>query len=61
MRQKGDIRQAAEIFRLGYQQAARQKEFLLQAHFLWGTAKCHAARHRYQEALAELWFPVVAS
>ena len=53
IRQKGDVRQASEIFRQGYREAARQKEFLLQAHFLWGLARCHAERHRYREALDE--------
>jgi CHAT domain-containing protein len=53
IRDKGDIRQAAEIFRLGYRKAGEQKEYLLQAHFLWGTANCHVAQHRYQEALDE--------
>src|SRR5712692_467914 len=52
-RQRGDPASAADIFRQGYREAARQKEPRLQAHFLWGIANCHATQHRYREALDE--------
>src|SRR5262249_11610990 len=51
LRRSGDHREAAEIFRLGYREAALQNEPRLQAHFLWGMGQCYAAQHNYREAL----------
>ena len=51
VRRNGGHRQAAEIFRSGYSQAALHNEPRLQAHFLWGLGQCYAAQHRYREAL----------
>src|SRR6266567_9381300 len=53
LRRNGSPGQASEIFRLGYREAAIQNEQLRQAYFLSGIAQCHAAQHRYQEALDE--------
>src|SRR5947209_449024 len=51
LRRSGDVKQASDVFHLGYREATLQNEPLWQAYFLWGMGQCHAARHRYQEAL----------
>ncbi|HTM47695.1 MAG TPA: CHAT domain-containing tetratricopeptide repeat protein [Bryobacteraceae bacterium] len=54
LRRTGNPSLALEIFRQGRQQALIQKDRRFEAHFLWGMAQSHMARHRYADALQEL-------